>query len=63
MKTRKYMNSYRWPVYITGFSKEKAEKVKQLAKEKRMSAGAFIGNLLDEQIQEHEEGRYGNDAT
>lgn len=41
----------RWPVYVTEFPPEKVKAVRQLAKSKRMSAGAYIGMLLDRELR------------
>ena len=51
MKPCKYMNTNRWAVYIPNFSPDKAKVIRTIAREKRMSAGAYIGSLLDREIE------------
>ena len=40
-----------WTVRITNFPKEKRNQLTTLAKSHRMSTGAYIGNLLEEEIR------------
>lgn len=47
-------NNY-WTVRIKSFPKEKRMAVQELADSKRLSIGAYVGNLLDEQIRQHKE--------
>ena len=49
-------NNY-WTVRIKSFPKEKRTAVQELADSKRLSIGAYIGNLLDEQIKQNKEAR------
>ena len=49
MDTYKRRNKV-WMVRVTNFPKEKRKAVEQLAESKRLSIGADVGNLLDEQI-------------
>ena len=46
-------NNY-WMIRVPNFPKERREKLSRMAKEKRQSLSAYIGNLLDAEIQKHE---------
>ena len=43
-----------WTVRIRAFPKEKRKAVERLADNQRLSIGSYVGNLLDEQIQNAE---------
>lgn len=43
-------NKY-WTVRIKAFPKEKRKAIERIADSQRVSIGAYVGNLLEEQIQ------------
>lgn len=51
MKTFKCTNQDRWAISIPRFPKEKKAIINGIAKANRQSIGAYIGNLLDEEIR------------
>ena len=51
MESLKRMNESRWAVYIPNFPPEKAEAIRTIARANRMSAGAYIGTLLDKELE------------
>ena len=51
MESLKRMNDSRWAVYIPNFPPEKAEAIRTIARSNRMSAGAYIGTLLDRELE------------
>lgn len=51
MESLKRMNDSRWAVYIPNFPPEKAEAIRTIARSNRMSAGAYIGTLLDKELE------------
>ena len=50
MSKRKCNNSY-WTIRVIGFPLQQREKLASIAKSHRMSTGAYIGNLLEEEIR------------
>lgn len=55
MKLYDCKNTEYWTVRIRAFPKEKRKAVERIADSQRVSIGAYIGNLLDEQIRQHKE--------
>lgn len=49
LKRNKY-DSY-WMVRLPGFPKEKREALQKIAAQNRMSTSAYIGNLLDRELE------------
>ena len=48
----KYVNcSKYWMIRLVGFTPEKRRQLADIAKSHRQSVGAYIGNLLDEEIR------------
>lgn len=50
MNKRKCNNKY-WTLRVSGFDEEQRKKLAIIAKSHRQSVGAYIGNLLDEEIR------------
>ena len=47
-----------WMVRIPGFPSDKREALHRLSSKERMSTSAYIGNLLEREIEKHKEQAY-----
>lgn len=54
MKYSKCSKHPYWMIRVTGFDKTKRAALTNIAKKNRQSVGAFVGNLLDEEIRKAE---------
>ena len=57
MKLYECKNPNYWMVRVKDFPKEKRKEIERIADRNRVSIGAYIGNLLDEQIKQNKEAR------